>query len=181
MPATIDTMEIWELTIPGMVAVTVTGEYGKERTISGQGVGQRIRLTTYDRRIAEERVRDRVNNPFRNGMLVQINRDVIQAEEAALAAAQSIDYVPEPPSDDELTDDELSGTFGLSVEDGSFAAAVGSFSEVNVRRLARLAITQDAKGSQIAYLNDFIRDSYPIGGTTPTYEEMQATPASAVR
>lgn len=164
--------EIWESTIPGRVAVLVTDDRGRETTDSVLGKGRRLRITAEDRELNEERVRDPQNNPFRNGMLVRVNR-VEPAEPAGPDAPPA-----DKPSDNELTDDDLSGLFELESDD--FEAAVKALSEVNVRRLLELAKERDAKASQIGFLGNYIQETWPVGGDTPTYREMQARPANAV-
>jgi hypothetical protein len=163
--------EIWESTIPGRIAVTTIDDRGRERTQSILGKGQRLRVTAEERAINEERIRDQQNNPFRNGMLLHINRK--PAEEPS-GDGEGSAAPSSRPSDQELSDDELAATFEFEGDD--FADAVRALSEVNVRRLKVLAAERDAKTSQVVFINSHIEETWPIGGDTPTYREMQGAP-----
>lgn len=152
--------EIWESTIEGRIFVEVAGERGRTRQEQCKGKGSRIRLTREDRELAEERIRNHEHNPFRNGMLVLRNP---RADHTSSA--------------DELTDEDLVDLFQLDLED--FQAAAAELSEVNVRRLLLLAVEHDASHRQLEFIREHIAATYPIGGDTPTYREMQARPSTA--
>lgn len=144
--------EIWELTVPGRVSVEVLNSQNRPQTLTALGKGQRLRVTTAERALIEEAVRDEQNNPFRNGMLVRVGRkDQSDA------------------SDDELGDDDLAGLFGLKGKD--FEDAVGALSEVNVRRLKVLTVEKDAARSQVEHIDAHIEATWPIGADTPSNAE----------
>jgi len=148
------TREIWELTIPGRVTLEVPNPRGRPQTITALGKGQRLRISTYDREIVEEGVRVMDNNPFRNGMLVRVDKS---AEHA--------------PSNEELSDADLQAIFELGQDD--FRATVTELGEVNVRRLKAMVGEVDASKSEIEFIDELIADRWPLGGSMPSYDEMQ--------
>lgn len=150
--------EIWELMVPGRVHVEVTNHRGQPATISVVGKKSRLRISPTDREICQERIRDVENDPFENGSLRRIDSKVLEAERAA----------------NELSDDDLREVFNLTGPE--FEDMVRSFSQVNVRRMAAMTEDVDASNSQIVFLKDYIQETWPIGGTVPSYEEMQRTP-----
>lgn len=155
IPARAD-QEVWELTVPGRVHVAVTNHLGRPADVTAAGKGGRIRLTTLDRQLAEEGIRDQDLNPFRNGMLVQ---------------------VAGPRDGDEsnaLDDTQMAELFNLGHKE--FEEILGELSELNVRRLKAMTTPADASASQIRAIDAIIETKWPIGGTTPTYEEMMAAP-----
>lgn len=147
--------EIWETTVPGRVTVTITNSRGRPQDLSVVGAGQRLRITATDRELVEESIRDRQNNPFRNGTLYQVG------------GPKAI----EPASPDALSDEDLRLTFEST--GAEFESIVEALSEVNVRRLKVLTGPVDASRSQIEFLDKIIAERYPVGGDTPTYREMQ--------
>lgn len=150
--------EIWECTIPGRVSLAVDNGRGGTKGITVKGKGQLLRLTSMDRELAEEVVRDPANNPFRNGALVRVD-----SRKAG-----------HKPSNDELSDSDLEGMFALDQDD--FIAIVPTLSELNVRRLNTMAPEVNARHAQVEYLREYVAEHYAIGGSTPTYDEMQARP-----
>jgi hypothetical protein len=148
------TREIWESTIPGRVSLTVENSQGRPQTISIVGKGSRLRLTQLDRELAEEVIRTPENNPFRNGMLVRVDNGAGHV-----------------PSAEELSDDDLRAIFELDQSD--FRATVDQLGQVNVRRLKSMVVEVDASKSEIEYLDEVIQEKWPIGGSMPTYDEMQ--------
>lgn len=150
--------EIWEMTVPGRVHVEITNHRGRPQDLTVRGVGQRLRLSTTDREIAQERIREAEHDPFRNGTLRRID------------TGERLDE----PSKDELSDDDLTEIFNLTGDE--FEAIVGELSELNIRRMNGMAESVDATASQIAYLKKTIEERFPIGGSTPTYEEMMRAP-----
>ena len=147
-------LEIWELTLPGRVTMTVTGARGRPQQISAAGKGQRLRCSTEDRIITEEGIRNPELNPFRNGMLVRVDKG--EGHE---------------PSPEELSDDDMRAIFDLDQAD--FQATVSALGEVNVRRLKAMFEEVDASKSEIDYVNALIEEKWRIGGAMPSYEEMQ--------
>lgn len=150
--------EIWELTVPGRIHVEVTNHRGRPQDLSVEGVGSRLRLTTTDREIAQERIRDIDLDPFTNGTLMRID-SAARAENRAR---------------DELADSDLEEVFNLT--GGEFEGIVRELSETNVRRMHAMAVKVDATASQSGFLKKLLDERYPIGGTTPTYEEMMRAP-----
>jgi len=146
--------EIWESTIPGRVSLTIENSQGRPQTISIVGKGSRLRISQDDRELAEEAVRMVDNNPFRNGMLVRVDK--------------SGNHLPSP---EELSDDDLKAIFDL--EQADFRATVDQLGQVNVRRLKAMVVEVDASKSEIEYLDEVIQTRWPIGGSMPTYDEMQ--------
>jgi hypothetical protein len=145
--------EIWELTCDSRVSMEVTNERGGTKDITAQGKGQVLRITTIDREMAEEVVRDAALNPFRNGTLVRV------------------DSGPHQPSPDELSDDDLAAMFDLDNDD--FQAVLPNLSELNVRRLKAMTVKADVKHQQVQLLTEYIDDHYRVGGSMPSYDEMQ--------
>lgn len=145
--------EIWESTIPGRVSLMIENSRGQQQTVSVVGKGKRLRLTQLDRELAEEVIRTPDNNPFRNGMLVRV------------------DGKGHDPSSDELADDELQAIFELDQDD--FRATVTALGQVNVRRLKAMVAEVDASKSEIEFLDELISTRWPIGGSMPSYDEMQ--------
>lgn len=144
--------EIWELTIPGRVIVAVHLSGGVVRHQSRQGVGQRLRLTAYDRKVAQEQIRVPENDPFTNGMLVRVDQGRTGAR-----------------SHNELDDPALGETFALDDED--FETTIDSLSEVNLRRLKGMARTSKARQTQVEAVDAMITAKWPIGGDTPSNRE----------
>jgi len=147
------TREIWESTIPGRVSLTVENSRGQQQTVSVSGKGSRLRLSQLDRELAEEVIRKPENNPFRNGMLVRV------------------DGKGHAPSPDELSDDDLKAIFELDQSD--FQNTVRELGQVNVRRLKAMVVEVDASKSEMEFIDEVIQEKWPIGGSMPTYEEMQ--------
>lgn len=177
MTASAEELETWELNTPGRVSMQIDTEYGDGRRLTAKGKGQRIRLTAKQRRIVQEKVRDKQNDPFTNGKMSRLDRATAEQREAAERAGAPI--VEEPPSADEMNDETLNSIFLLDTDD--FESAVKALSEFNVRRLKANSTGFDAKASQIAFLNDYIAEQWPItSGDTKTYREMQERPDSAV-
>lgn len=151
--------EIWELTVPGRVNLTIHDHLGKPRHLTAKGVGQRLRLSEEDRLIIQERIRQPQHDVFVNGMLVRVDSGA-SAEEA---------------SPDQLTDEELESLFGLRVEE--FKDAVAGLGEVPVRRLYVMAEAAGASVLQVNHLKEQIETRWPVtSGDTPTYREMMSTP-----
>jgi ABC-type ATPase with predicted acetyltransferase domain len=145
--------EIWELTIPGRVCMHVHLPGGVVREIAGEGIGQRMRMTTYDRKVAQEVVRDPNNDPFINGMLVRVD----------IASKK----VPKTPN--ELDDAALAEIFKL--DDDDFVATLDTLTEVNVRRLKAMCRKAKATTVQAEAINDLIAAKWKIGGDTPSNKE----------
>lgn len=150
--------EIWELTIPGRVSVSITNHLNQPATRSVKGAGSRLRISTHDRMIAQEQVRLPENDPFQNGMLVRV--DTRAAED--------------PGSEHSIDDEELAILFSL--DQGEFEAQVPLQTQVNCRRLLAMAEGRGATVGQFDFLKRYVAETWPIGGDTPTYREMKARP-----
>lgn len=150
--------EIWELTVPGRVHVEVTNHRGRPQDLTVKGVGSRLRLSTTDREITQERIRSVEHDPFLNGTLRRIDSGAKESDRSA----------------DELSDEDLRGVFEMTGPE--FEDVVAALSEVNIRRMKELAPKVDATASQTAFLAKIIQQRFPIGGSTPTYDEMMAAP-----
>lgn len=154
-----DGEEVWEMQLPGRVHIAVTNHLGRPADRTVQGKGSRLRIGTLDRQLAEEMIRLPENNPFRNGTLVHLSGG------------------PAPVEDpNALSDSDLREIF--AVHDGEFAELIASLTEVNVRRMKDMAKAGKPKGgvdatvSQVQMIADLIEERWPIGGSTPTYDEM---------
>lgn len=153
--------EVWEMQLPGRVHVAVTNHLGRTVDRTVQGKRSRLRIGTLDRQLAEEGIRDVANNPFRNGTLTHLSGGPALQEDA-----------------NALSDGDLREVF--EIHDEEFVSLIDSLSEVNVRRMLNMAKAGktnqgvDATVSQLTALKDLIADKWPIGGSTPTYDEMQA-------
>ena len=152
--------EIWECQVEGTIYFEVTNHKGVPKSTSVRGVGSRIRLTTEDRILMQERILDRINDPFVNGMMLRLDADQ-QGDEATR-------------STDALSEADLIAAFQL--DPGDFSDYVSSLSEVNVRRLNTLKKKAKATVEQAEYIQQLITDRFTVGGDTPTYREMQAAP-----
>lgn len=140
--------EVWELTIDGRVSVNLHLPGGTVRNISRKGKGQRLRLSTYDRKVAQEACRLDNNDAFANGMLVRVD----------LAGAQV------PKSSNELDDQALADIFKLDEYD--YLGTLDTLTEVNVRRLKDLAKKHKATAVQLDAINDMIEAKWKVGGTS---------------
>lgn len=150
--------EVWESDVEGRVWVEATDHRGAPRMLTTLGVGQRLRITPDDRLLAQERVRQRQNDPFVNGMLRRVDAD------------QSNDPTTETP--DAMSDEDLKLVFSL--DEADFIEEVNRLSEVPLRRMKHMA-PANASIVQDKILTELIAERYPIGGDTPTYREMNPT------
>ena len=147
--------EIWETTTPGHVWVRKTDDRGRAKLERvGGKEGARLRIKTVDREIAQEEGGEQ--NAFESGLLKRV--DSRAADEPETQASQA------------LTTEEL--VIGFSKSGNAFQAYVNKLSEINVRRMYDMAEAVDATASQSAYLKQYIKDNYRVGGDTPTYKEM---------
>ncbi len=120
--------EVWELTTGGAVWVKVLDSKGVERDKSVKGRGSRLRLSTADRQIAQERIRKAKNDPFTNGTLILLAGDEEAREETASPSA--------------LTDEELLGLLAKK-QSAPFKKSLEELSEVAYRRLRALLKDND--------------------------------------
>lgn len=157
--------EIWELTVPGTVWVSIVNERGRERAVQvgGRG-GKRLRISPLDRELTQERIVDPENDPFLNGALVRVDTRDPGRER----------------SDQELTTEALVEIFGL--ETPMFIKRINALSEVNVRRMKVMCEDVDATQSQALALKNLIDERYPItSGDTEVYRELKAAQPGAGR
>lgn len=157
--------EIWESNIPGRVFVESTNpSTGRAKSTSCVGKGSRLRISTLDRLIAEEGIRESSNNPFRNGMLTRVDAEADKLDGDVSNA---------------LTDTQLFELFALTPAE--FIGALDSLTELNVRRLKEACVSQDATNSQVEAIQAVLDKKYPVSsGETPTWREMQGTPNDGV-
>lgn len=152
--------EVWEITTPGRVWLTVTDDRGRSKSVSVGGTGKpgaRIRISTLDREMMQDSLVEDRSDPFVNGMLKRVDGDQNSDERTA--------------SDQALTSEELAELF--EKKGNAFQSAVKKLNELNVRRLREMAEPLDAAASQIAFLDSHIEEHYRAGGDTPTYRELK--------
>lgn len=156
--------EVWELTVSGTVWVEVTNDRGKPTPLRvGGKPGARLRISTEDRVIVQERVVDPEADPFTNGMLVRID-----ADQQADSKTASVDA---------LTTEDLMKIFSKSGR--AFQSAVDKLGQLSVRRMTEMAEDVDATASQISYLKEQLETRWPLGGDTPTYRELTGVTGGA--
>lgn len=120
--------EVWELCTGGRVWVAVTDAKGVEKARGVSGRGARLRISTSDRELAQERTRDDRNDPFTNGTLIRLDADQNEVEETASTSA--------------LSDSQLLDL--LSKKQGAvFKKSLEELSEVAYRRLRTLVRDND--------------------------------------
>lgn len=149
--------EIWETTTQGRVWVVTTDHKGHEKPISvGGKLGARLRITSVDREINQDRILEDTSDPFRNGILKRVDADQNTDERTA--------------SDQALDTNELVTVFAKSGM--AFQSAVKKLNERNVRRLREMCDAVDASTSQVAFLDKHIEEHYRQQGAMPSYNEM---------
>lgn len=155
------TQEMWECTTEGSVWLWVTdardGGYRKQKFGGPTGGTKRVRITIDDRRYNQELVIDQEPeaDPFRNGLLRLVSKAV----------------VPDIDSEAHLTDEELAGLLEMRDLEVFQEAATSIKRELPLRRLKAMAETRGTQ-EQNGYLDELLRERYPIGGTQPTVQEM---------
>jgi len=141
------TMETWESTTSGRVWLQTTTytRHGqplvKDISVGPNKVGAKIKISTADREMNQEQVADERNDPFRNGLLVRVDKD--QQQDPATQSSEAI------PAKD------LLAIFGKN--GNAFHAAVNKLGEVPLRRLRAMADEIDATAKQVEYLDDRIQ------------------------
>lgn len=160
-PQTREGEEVWETTTPGTVWVPVVDTRGREKEVKvGGKVGARLRLQTEDRILAEERLLNPENSPFRNGLLVRI--DARRGDHAD----------PDLDQGQEISTEELMAAFAKS--GNAFHAFVDKLNEINVRRMHEMSEAVDASVAQATYLAQRVAAYRPQGeGPQPSVVEMQ--------
>lgn len=118
--------ETWEMQTGGTVYVEslIDPARGVTKMLKASGKGARVRITTLDRKLAQERTRDEKHDPFRNGLMLRVDED--QQED------------PETASPSAMSDEGLKKIFAFK-QQARFRAAIGDLSEVSLRRLKALA------------------------------------------
>ena len=61
----------------------------------------------------------------------------------------------------------------FELDNDDFEAILPNLSEVNVRRLKSMTVQADVKHQQVQILGQYIDDHYRVGGSMPSYDEMQ--------
>ena len=154
----LDGEELWESVVPGAVWVTVTNKRDEQESRS-VGQGQVLRITTRDREICQDAIRDPKHDPFTNGMLRRVDAD--QNED------------PRTESIDAMGMDELIAVFAKTGP--QFERKISSLGEIPIRRLRGIAEDVDATHSQIQFLDQIIAERYSSGGNVqPSYRELEA-------
>lgn len=162
-PRTREGEEIWETTTPGTIWVNQVDDRGREKQVKvGGAIGQRLRIQSMDREVAQGNVMDDLSDPFTNGLLKRVDAD------------QQLD--PETASDQALDTEQLVAIFAK--KGAAFQTAVAKLNELNVRRMAGMAEAVDASASQITFLKEQV-GLYRQEGDTETYREMKAGPQGA--
>ena len=118
--------EIWQLCTGGRVWVEVTVDKtrGTTKMKNVQGKGSRLRILTEDRKLAQERVRDKKNDPFTNGLMMRIDADQQVEEDTASPSA--------------VSDETLKKIFTYK-QNARFITAMEDLTEISLRRLWALA------------------------------------------
>lgn len=150
-------MEIWEITIPGTVFVSVRDPRlpggWKQTSVSGKG-NKKLTISKDEREFNEEQLPEgNIHlNPFRNGILLCRQGELAEAKQ--------------------YTDEEL--TAFLELDEADFKDAFEALpTEVLHRRLLAIA-EKKATVQQHALLKDFVDEKYRVGGTQRTVREMQS-------
>jgi hypothetical protein len=150
--------EVWELTTAGrlwlhVTSYTRTGQpITKDVSYGPNKAGHKIRISEDDRHINQENCADDHTDPFRNGMLVRVDKSQQDDDETA--------------SENAIGTDELMAIFAKN--GNAFQSAVKKLNEVNVRRLYDLAEPLDATAKQVEFLTDYIAETYRKGGPQPS-------------
>ena len=145
-----DDIEVWISQVPGVTSVSVEDvRTGKARSIKVKGTGSVMRIAKEHRELVEERIEDLATSPFRNGRLLLRNGAQLDAQA--------------------MSNEDLASLFALDM--GDFADVVAGLSEVNVRRLKELAVTENAGIQYVEHIKDLIAKKWPIGGDTPSNKE----------
>ncbi len=143
-----DNKECWEMQTGGTVWVNTTldAAKGTTKSTSVKGKGSLLYISAEDRKVAMERVRDKKNDPFTNGMLLRKDADQNQD--------------PETKSPSAASDDDLRAMFKIKTI-ARFTTAVDDLSEVSLRRLVALAQTDETiTAAQKERLTQVLNDKY---------------------
>lgn len=146
----IEGKETWEVQTGGTVYVEslIDPVRGLSKTLKASGKGARLRISTMDRKLAQERTRDEKHDPFRNGLMLRIDED--QQED------------PETASPSAMSDEGLKKLFALK-QQARFRAAIGDLSEISLRRLKALAEDDETVTSvQNDIINTRIEDEFSV-------------------
>lgn len=151
--------EIWETTTDGLVWVPIVDSRGREKNVKvGGKQGSRLRISTEDRELAEERFIEVERSPFRNGLLSRIDSRKESAEPVE--------------GDQGLTTEQLMA--GFAKNGNAFQAFVNGLNELNQRRMLEMAGAVDASVAQQSFLQETVAKYRPMGeGAQPSYVEMQ--------
>jgi hypothetical protein len=148
-----DELEVWEMAVAGTVYLqkTVHTRHGvamsEDLKIGPNRVGHKVKILASDREMNQEKMTDAINDPFRNGMLVRVDRPQNEVEATS--------------SPDAVSTDDLLMIFDKKAD--SFEKAVKGLGEIPVRRLRSMAEAIDATHSQVAFLDEYIETTYGLG------------------
>lgn len=153
-------VEVWETTIPGAVWVTVANRRGEEKQVKvGPSKGARLRIRVDDREYTQDRILNEASDVFSNGTLRRIdNLTKDQADvESDLASGH-------------FTDTVLAHV--LAMEQAEFEQAVLAMGERGVRSMKAFALANDARVSQLEFIQSEIDEKYKIEAVMPSTAEI---------
>lgn len=153
-------IEVWETTIPGAVWVTVANRRGEERQVKvGPNKGARLRIKIEDREYTQDRVLQEASDVFSNGTLRRI--DNLTKDEADVERDLASGHYTEAVL-----------THVLAMEQGEFEQAVLSMNERGVRSMKAFALANDARVSQLEFIQSEIDEKYKIEAVMPSTAEI---------
>lgn len=134
----VDGKETWEMQTGGTVYVEslIDPVRGLTKMLKASGKGARVRISTMDRKLAQERTREKKHDPFTNGLMLRVDSDQQEDEETASPSA--------------MTDSGLTKLFAFK-QQARFRAAIGDLTEVSFRRL--MALSEEDENVTAVQLN----------------------------
>lgn len=142
--------ETWEMQTGGTVYVEslIDPVRGVTKMLKASGKGGRVRISAMDRKLAQERTRDKKHDPFTNGLMLRVDDD--QQED------------PDTASPSAMSDAGLTKLFSFK-QQARFRAAIGDLTEVSLRRLKDLAAeNEDVTSVQNDIINTRINDEFSV-------------------
>lgn len=153
-------IEVWETTIPGAVWVTVANRRGEERQVKvGPNKGARLRIKVEDREYTQDRILNEASDVFANGTLRRI--DNLTKGEADVQTDLANGH---------YTDEVLAYVLGM--EQADFERAVSAMNERGVRSMKAYALANDARVSQLEFIQAEIDEKYKIEAVMPSTAEI---------
>jgi hypothetical protein len=142
--------EIWEMCTNGRVWVecTVDKSRGTTKIKNVQGKGSRLRILTEDRKLAQERVREKRHDPFTNGLMVRVDSDQQVEEDTASPSA--------------VSDKELRKIFTYK-QQARFISALEDLTEISLRRLWSLVEEdENVSNSQKNQVSELLQSKFGV-------------------